>query len=486
MADRKSYGDDRWVIVYGSYDGVEKYAVNELYKIINGNVPYILTLKNAQETGDLSLYNVVFIGTTENNRYLREYAQQGLFTPNEKAQGFCIKTMESPMNTERKITILCGADARGVLYAVRDYRHFYVDAQRFNHFNTVYNDPVRVFMEKMPDWEYSSAPHFLWRGAWSWGHVIYDYRRYIDHMSEWKMNLLTLWNDHVPVNARDVVEYAHARGISVVWGYSWCWGETVDPDSAADLEKWSTRIIETYEKEYRPLGVDGVYFQTFTEHADAAINGKSTAALAAEWVNKISARLLDKYPQLWVQFGLHATSVRTDLPALRTVDPRLSIIWEDAGAFPFHHDPRNIEQCDETIEFTKEITRLRGEKECSGVVFKGLTMLNWLTFEHQKGPFVLGEADETFQRQYDEEHTFIWQYANDYWARNLDVVLDTMSAVETENCAKPPVMSVLLEDGAWECAVQSAGALFAEAAWNPFRSAQEILEKVGLAREVRR
>ena len=47
-------------------------------------------------------------------------------------------------------------------------------------------------------------------------------------------------------------------------------------------------------------------------------------------------------------------------------------------------------------------------------------------------------------------------------------------------------MSVLLEDGAWECAVQSAGALFAEAAWNPFRSAQEILEKVGLAREVRR
>ena len=47
---------------------------------------------------------------------------------------------------------------------------------------------------------------------------------------------------------------------------------------------------------YRPLHLDGIYFQTFTETANTRAGSRSIAALYCEWVNEIAAALLAENP----------------------------------------------------------------------------------------------------------------------------------------------------------------------------------------------
>ena len=44
-------------------------------------------------------------------------------------------------------------------------------------------------------------------------------------MARQKFNELVLWNDYIPVNIEDIIDYAHSYGIKVVLGYSWGWKE---------------------------------------------------------------------------------------------------------------------------------------------------------------------------------------------------------------------------------------------------------------------
>jgi hypothetical protein len=40
---------------------------------------------------------------------------------------------------------------------------------------------------------------------------------------------------------------------------------------------------------------------------------------------------LEKYPDLDIQFGLHATSILDNYTCLEELDSRITITWEDAG-----------------------------------------------------------------------------------------------------------------------------------------------------------
>ncbi|MFP4017306.1 MAG: hypothetical protein ACLFUI_09770, partial [Halanaerobiales bacterium] len=70
-------------------------------------------------------------------------------------------------------------------------------------------------------------------------------------MSRWKLNTLIIWNDHAPINSEDVVKYAHSRGIKLIWGFSWAWGEELNPADVKELEKWKKRVINTYKIQYQ-------------------------------------------------------------------------------------------------------------------------------------------------------------------------------------------------------------------------------------------
>ena len=61
-----------------------------------------------------------------------------------------------------------------------------------------------------------------------------------------------------------------------------------------------------------------------------------------EFVNHTAQQMLSRYPGLDLQFGLHATSVKNQLDYMKKVDPRLTIVWEDCGAFPYDYIPSKI------------------------------------------------------------------------------------------------------------------------------------------------
>ncbi len=479
--DRKSFDGNRWMVVYGKYEGLEGYAVNELYKAVQQYVPYILTAHDTENVEKFKDFHLIIMGTGSSNGIVKKLALEGVFKPQTLREGYSIKVCPSYLNPERKMILLSGADDNGLLYGVRDFEHYYADPARYTG-GYVYNTPYRVFVDEMPDFEASSAPAIQNRGLWTWGHVIYDYRNYIDNMSRWKMNILTLWNDFAPLNARDVADYAHSRGIKVIWGYTWCWGEEVDPTDAKQLAYWTDRVIKTYEEQYARLGADGIYFQTFTEHSGPEIKGKSAAELSVSWVNHIAGALLERHPDLWIQFGLHAEHVKKEYAAYKNIDPRLNITWEDAGSFPFHHNSGRMKDYEATLAFTNEICRLRGEAEDFGVVWKGMSMLDWPGFEHQKGAFILGESKEELIKDKTREKEFIWKYTQAYWTKHLRYALEMAKSIK-ESGVRQTSAAMLVEDGLWEGRQWGPVAMFAEAAWNADANAEDIIEKLMLTRD---
>jgi hypothetical protein len=293
-------------------------------------------------------------------------------------------------------------------------------------------------------------------------------------MCECKFNTLILWNDYIPMNAANVVRYAHAHAVKVIWGFSWCWGEKVNPRDPEDLNKWTRFVLDTYESQYRPVGCDGIYFQAFTETTDTTIDGESISDLVIRWVKQISDRLYEKYPDLWIQFGLHATSIQSECSKFSAIDSRMSIVWEDVGEFPYAYDPAKNHDFGKTLDYTKELLFLRGAQERFGAVFKGFTVLNWDQFEHQKGPHIIGKACRQFIEKRTKEKEFYWRYAAPYWihqAPELQELLRTVAAAQIQD----RLITALVEDGMWESNLHISVQILAELLWNPDTDLNELL-----------
>jgi hypothetical protein len=186
---------------------------------------------------------------------------------------------------------------------------------------------------------------------------------------------------------------------------------------------------------------------------------------------------------LWIQFGLHAEGVKDELDAFKRIDPRLCIAWEDAGSFPWHYNPALVEKSAEAAEFTERACALRGGEEDFGMVIKGLSILNWLTFEHQKGPFILGESDARFMERRARDKEVLWRYVQANWVKNIGSVLACLQAVKKSNVKRSTVTG-LVEDGLWEERAWLPAALLGEAMWEPDQEPAELVRRVSLAQDV--
>ncbi len=484
------FNKPRWLVVTGPGE-LERYAAADAAALLQQHLPYVLqTHVGGCEKRRLKQHNLLLVGTRESNGLIASLVAAGKLRPPRKAQSYAVKVLPSPFGAARQVLVLAGADPRGALYAARDWEHYCHDpycaalAPRSRPQPHVAKRPRRPapFHQPVPQWDLASAPAVAQRGIWTWGHVVYDYRRFLEHMSRWKMNTLICWNDFAPGNAAEVVDFAHRVGIEVIWGYTWCWGEEVDPNDPAELASWRDRVIRTYERQYLPVGGDGVYFQTFTETHQKKIGPKTVAELAARWVNEIAGALLSRHPGLRVQFGVHAISIRRNFRRLKAVDPRVSIVWEDAGGFPYSYDVGDVATIDRTAAYTRRLAGLRAPDEDVGFVLKGMGSLSWPTFEHQLGPYVMGRADRDFIRRRAAMLAARWKHVELGWRRNLPAVCKTVRAALA---ARPKRLTVtgLVEDALWEENMYLPPCLLAEALWNPRENPDRIVEKVSAARD---
>ncbi len=477
----RRYLGTRWQLQFGSYEGVERFAVNELQRMVQIYLPYVLAVEPVEGKDPKSQENLILVGTAENNPRIAELIESGRLSAPRGPQGYSIASFASPWKEDQRVIAIAGFDPAGVLYGVEDFNARALERTHDDDGQS----KQRIAFDRIDPFAINEMPLIEYRGIWTWGYVIYDYKRFIDNMARLKMNTLTIWNDCVPLNCREIIDYAHSRGIRVILGFHWGWGyANLDPNKAEDREWTKNEVATNYTRNYRHLGMDGIYFQTFTEHNDLEMGGRSTAALACEWVNEISAALFEIDPELRIEFGLHATSIGGRYTDLKPLDKRVTITWEDHGTLPCSYDPfdppmtstdpRPQASYEATVDYAKKLATFRENREFA-MVAKGWITLKWPSeFEHH-GPFILGERDHDFIARRLQDRQVRWDLVNALWARNYPLAARYYR--EVLEC-KPSTVSIsaLVEDGMFEEAIQMSVAMFAQTVWDPYLDEKDLIE----------
>ena len=412
-------------------------------------------------------HRVIYLGTKDSNEYINKHSSVSLCTPEEYS-----------IQVKNEVVIIEGFDDAGVLYGAIDFYNEYVI--KFEHENDDNHYCINFFEhDTLPEFEHRSAPTTRERGLWTWGYVIYDYRGYIDNMMMLKMNSIIIWNDFLPLNAREIIEYAHARNVKVIWGFPWLWDTNCARFDMNNIMNESRGIYEKFEQEFAGLDIDGIYFQTFTELKVDNIDGVIIADAAARFVNNTARIFYENRPDLEIQFGLHGISVKNKLEFLKSVDPRIRIVWEDCGAFPFAYLPDDLDGFEQTLDLTRHISCLRGDDDKFGAVTKGFTKLDWNTFVHLNGPVNIGVSSEQTKLEKIKQQSAVWKYLQARWLINADKALELIKTIYETKSSDAHIYA-LVEDGMFEAAPLFPVALYAQMLWDCTQDLKEMTSAVAM------
>ena len=369
---------NKWLISYGNYTDVQRRAVDFLQKELSKHVGYAVPVRHERALTQVEKQNfrIAHVGTKTENLSIENFLKTHDLNLPDHEEGYVFAVTQADENNQQEMFII-GNRPVGVLYGVMHFINEYLS----HHLYTTRNYRVtnkRFFTapatDPFPPYSVASAPSVRERGLWTWGHVIYDYKAYLNNMARLRFNVIIIWNDCVPSNGKEVVEYAHSLGIKVIWGFSWGWDN--DGSAPALTEEnalaWGKKALEIYETQYLPTGADGIYFQTFTETDEENVQGLRISQIVPKWVNTIASALYAKYPDLRIQFGLHANSVKNYVEDIAAVNEKMEIVWENCGCFPFTYFPDETQDLENTLRFTSKIACLRGKQDKFGVVTKSM------------------------------------------------------------------------------------------------------------------
>lgn len=407
-----------WQVVYGSCRGIEGRALELLTAEVGRHVlrdpgiyaTRVLPLVDAGEFAGAPTTNLIVIGTWAGNRVLADYVKEA----DIPAGGYLVKAFSE---NGRNVAVIAGSDARNVLWGAVDFvddgvvslRPFMGNGLKFGRVPYLgwYSWNEQPYVSRR-------VPKTQVRSVFTWAHPIDDFRDYFRNLAHLKVNRVYLWNNELPLNAQEVVDCAHSWGIEVYWGFSWGWTKSSKNAAAAmrtDADIVSG-ILDEWHRKWCGLPGDGFYFQTFTETHTTGAGKEPMARKAVRCVNAAAAKILEERPGIRLVFGLHATSVRNQLEEIAATDPRIEILWEDTGAFPYGYWVKTTPEEDD--RFVDAI--LSDEKHPVGLVFKWLMIQDWTRFTFQQGPYLMGVAA---RKTYDDDCALVadlWQNFTVDWA----------------------------------------------------------------------
>ncbi len=412
-----------WKIIYTKYEGITKRAIELLSKeagalLIREPYVYSIYVLPCEKEGAAISKNAFFVGCYNDSPLIQKYVGADEIPDN----GYLVKVIKNPDDEEGRFVILTANDEQNVFYSVVSFLDDYI----FDYAPECGSNRMadRIFDTPLTECSYTKLTDNKTRSIFTWGHSINSYRKYIDNMARLKFNEVIIWNDYIPVNIVDIIDYAHSYGIKVILGYSWGWREIGNKSleiTDEKIESVKKIAIEQFREQYANVPCDGIYFQSFTERKEESVGGKLISRLVVDMVNDIANKIWEIKPEIRIIFGLHATSVKNRLDEIARVDSRMEIMWEDCGAFPYDYASyvRTEEGYQETLKFTKEILELRGGVGV-GLAFKAVMMLDWSKAVGQHGPFVMGENSDIIADHDRFIRATAWRKYSADWMRNGD------------------------------------------------------------------
>ncbi len=462
-----------WKIAYGTVEGPEGKALELLASEIGAlhdRDPGIYTLNvlPCEKAGTGAVPdkpNAFLLGTRRSNPEIA-----ALTEPNEiPAGGYLVRTVDRSDGSQ--CVILAGDTPAATVWAVDDFLDEGLAAITPLESGDGHRYRSKVFERpRLGNYESRRAPRTPLRSVFSWAHVIDDYRAYFRNLARMRFNEVILWNNQPPVNARDVVECAHSWGISVLWGFAWGWStncRNVDMDRLGELED---DILREWRTIWKPLGGDGIYFQSFTELSQEDIGGKSIAASVVDLVNRVSARIREESPGLRIVFGLHASSVRNRLNEIDRTDPSVEILWEDCGGFPFNYgkpfDPASANSL---------VDAILAEERDVGIVLKCMLLQDWTRFVYQAGPYLLGCASPAVIDEDARMTDELWRPFRADWQRMGRIAYDVVRRVQAARPGRPSALNTAVNANG---RIHFPLALVAEMFWSADEPYEVLVERV--------
>jgi len=387
-----------WKVVYSSAEGPEGRALEVLTERYGAHylregyttTAFVLPLEKDGGEPVKGKHDVLVVGRPSENATLRKYLKDG----DVPKGGYLIRTFHQD---GRNYILLAGDTPEAVLWATFDFLdvtchdiewqpvgeepHCVGQSQRY---------AMAIFRaEKLPDYTFRTAPETPVRSVFSWGQVVDDCRNTFREMARARFNRVILWNDQYVANHADVVREAHSWGVKVYWGFSWGWTLSGTDKEQVDFEKLADEIVAEWRTKWKPMGGDGIYFQSFTETENKTIGGRAIPEAVVTLVNGVAARIRREAPGTDIVFGLHANSMRREgaAEALAKTDPSLEILWENCGGFPYWESDGKVSEPD--VAFTDRILALTPRV---GLVWKAQPRMDWKNYVAPAGPFMLGCA----------------------------------------------------------------------------------------------
>ena len=212
------YDGPRWHLIYGSYKGVEEFALNELQRMTQRCVPYVMEVHHAEEPVDQDA-NVILLGTAADNPLIAKMGSEGRVKLPTEPQGFTITCLKSAWSEKSKDGACCRRRFIGVLYGVVELNKKLASVSPDD------RKEMPQALDNLGEFSAYESPVIENRGIWSWGYVIYDYRRFIDNMARLRMNRLLFWKVDPPLNCQEIISTACAfRESRLCSGFAWGWG----------------------------------------------------------------------------------------------------------------------------------------------------------------------------------------------------------------------------------------------------------------------
>lgn len=376
-----------WKIVYGVYEGCEARAVEFLSTELGAHIQrdpgvntlHVVACERAGEESETKR-NAIVTGTRASNPLLAAL----LTAEDVPADGYVVRIVEKE---GRQLVLCCGSTPAAAIWAAADFIDDGLATMRVKGSDGALYDSLIFTQPRLTPYESRRAPKTKTRSIFSWANKMGDYRSYFRNMARCRFNEVILWNECPPVNAKEVADYARSWGVRVLWGWSWGWDVDCTKADLNNLQRLEDAIVADWQAKWKPCCGDGIYFQSFTEILDDTIGGKSVPEAVVQVVNGAARRIWATDPGLRIVFGLHAEAMKRHLDVFARTDPRIEILWENCGGFPFHAAYRDPE--DETLATCKSILDMEGRT--SGFVYKWQLMTDWRRFAHQAGPYVLGQ-----------------------------------------------------------------------------------------------